>query len=137
MPPTGEPIKRRSLDQLVQELGVYSPEAFEFVQEGVGFAAQQIYGEDGENEPEETRHISGQQLCDSLKEFAHKRWGRLAGAVLRRWGIRSTLDFGRIVFALVEGNWLRKTEEDSLDDFRNVFNFDEAFETSYRIASKV
>lgn len=135
MPPTDEPIRRRSLDQLVQEMGLYAPQAFEFVQEAVGYTAQKVHGKGARDEPDESRHISGRQLCEGLRDFARDRWGRLAGTVLRRWGLRSTLDFGRIVFALVDGGWLRKTREDSLNDFRDVFNFDDAFEAGYQIAS--
>ena len=51
----------------------------------------------------------------------------LAGAVLRKWNVRSTLDFGNMVYLLVENGLMHKTAEDSLEDFRDVFDFDEAF----------
>jgi uncharacterized repeat protein (TIGR04138 family) len=44
--------------------------------------------------------------------------------VLRRWNIHSTTDFGRIVFALVDNGFLQKTEQDRIEDFRDVFDFD-------------
>jgi uncharacterized repeat protein (TIGR04138 family) len=37
------------------------------------------------------------------------------------------LDFGRIVFAMIDAGMMRKTDEDDLADFDNVFEFDEAF----------
>jgi uncharacterized repeat protein (TIGR04138 family) len=57
----------------------------------------------------------------------------MARTVLRRWGITSTLDFGQIVFALIQADQMQRTEEDTLDDFRNVYDFRTAFESGYRI----
>ena len=64
------------------------------------------------------------------------RWGLMAGAVLRRWGITSTMDFGRIVFVMIENGMLQKTDDDTIEDFRNVYDFRTAFEAKYRIPSK-
>jgi uncharacterized repeat protein (TIGR04138 family) len=52
----------------------------------------------------------------------------MARTVLEHWGIRSTTDVGALVFALVECGILIKQEEDRPDDFKDVFDFDEAFE---------
>jgi uncharacterized repeat protein (TIGR04138 family) len=38
-----------------------------------------------------------------------------------------------IIFALVENDWLQKQPADSIDDFNQVFDFDEAFDQSYQI----
>ena len=43
------------------------------------------------------------------------------------------MDFGRIVFALIEAGQMQKTDEDTIEDFRNVYDFKTAFETDYRI----
>jgi uncharacterized repeat protein (TIGR04138 family) len=53
--------------------------------------------------------------------------------VLRQWNIQSTLDFGRIVFALIEAGQMQKTDDDTIEDFRNVFDFKSALELEYRI----
>lgn len=79
------------------------------------------------------RHVSGVELSWAIREYALRRWGRLARIVLRRWNIRETLDFGRIVFAMVESGYMQKQPHDSLGDFRNVFDFREAFDEAYRI----
>jgi uncharacterized repeat protein (TIGR04138 family) len=73
------------------------------------------------------RHISGQELCWGLRDLAVERWGLLAKTVLRQWKVKRTEDFGRIVFALIDEGRLRKQADDSIDDFRNVYDFDEAF----------
>ncbi len=135
------PIHRdveRSLQQIVDELALYPIDAFKFVEEGITFAANQIHGElpPGKPIPSASRHISGQQLCEGLRRYALLNWGLLAQTVLRRWNITCTLDFGRIVFALIDAGRLQKTKRDSLEDFRNVFDFRTAFEDDYRIERK-
>jgi uncharacterized repeat protein (TIGR04138 family) len=64
------------------------------------------------------------------------KWGLLAPTVLVRWNVRRTLDFGKIVFALVDHGHMRKTDDDHLDDFRDVYDFKNAFESGYRIEMK-
>lgn len=129
----------KSLAQLVEELGVYPLEAFEFVQQGLGYTAAHVHGPlaGKQRVPGRDRHVTGQQLAEGLRDYAQLQWGYLARAVLARWGIRSTYDFGRIVFALVDNGFLRKTDEDSVDDFRNVYDFETAFERQYKVQSKL
>ena len=53
--------------------------------------------------------------------------------MLGQWGVTETLDFGRIVFALVDGGLMSKTPEDRLEDFADIFDFRAAFEGGYKI----
>ena len=39
----------------------------------------------------------------------------------------NTLDFGKIVYTLIDNELMQKNEGDSLDDFRDVFDFAQAF----------
>ena len=133
-PPSDQQGPEKSLEEIVDEVGVYSADAFRFVQEGLSFAATNVHGEG--RDPGMSRHISGQQLCEGLRDYALARWGLMAGAVLKLWGITSTMDFGRIVFVLIENGMLQKTDQDTIDDFRNVYDFRTAFEAKYRIPSK-
>ncbi len=79
------------------------------------------------------RHVGGQELCWALRECALTRWGLLASAVLRTWGITRTLDFGEVVFALIESGRLRREPHDRLRDFQDVFDFKEAFDEAFRV----
>ena len=47
--------------------------------------------------------------------------------VFKHWGVNSTEDFGQIVFMLVDAKLLGKTEEDSIEDFKNSYDFKEIF----------
>lgn len=80
------------------------------------------------------RHVSGQDLCWGLRDYAQQRWGRMASVVLRAWGITETIDFGNIVFAMIDYDFMQKQPSDRLEDFQGVFEFAEAFDGCYRIA---
>lgn len=80
------------------------------------------------------RHVSGQNLCWGLRNFALKKYGALASSVLHHWNIRRTRDFGEIVFALVDNDFLQKQPQDNLNDFDDVFQFEEAFDRAFKIS---
>ena len=107
----------------------YLPAAFAFVQDWSGYTAELFANRDVDSyELEEfDRHVTGQQLCMGLRDFAIDRFGLLAPAVLKSWGVRRTEDFGAIVFRMVELELLRTSPQDSEEDFRAIFQFDEAF----------
>ena len=108
----------------------YPLAAFLFVQRGLDHTVRQIHGEaDDEADPteRESRHVSGRDLCFGLRDFAVQQYGLLARTVLRRWRIERSEDFGHIVFAMVEAGLMHKTDEDTLDDFVDVFDFTHAF----------
>jgi len=135
MPPTDESSREKTLHDVVDLIGVYPMEAFEFVQRGLGFTVQRIHGQQ-KGEPKASLHVTGQDLCEGLREFALMQWGMLARTVLARWNITSTWDFGRIVFAMVEHGLMQKTDDDTIEDFKNVFEFKSAFDRQYRIEIK-
>ena len=81
------------------------------------------------------RHITGHQLCWGLRDYALQRWGLLARTVLESWNITSTDDFGRIVFGFIDLDLMRKKPDDRLDDFHDVYKFDEAFNIALRSES--
>lgn len=121
----------REMKKVCELSGGFSPEACNFVREGLAHTVRTIHGEAAASTVpapgDESRHVNGQQLCLGLKDYAIKRYGLLARTVLGRWGIQRTDDFGRIVFAMIDVGIMRKTAEDSMEDFCGVFDFDEAF----------
>jgi uncharacterized repeat protein (TIGR04138 family) len=135
MPPTEPAEPEKKLQDIVDEVGLYPIAAYEFLQEGLSYTVSKVHGE--VTEPNVSRHVGGKDLCEGLRERALQKWGLMAGTVLKRWNICRTLDFGRIVFALVDSGYMQKTDDDTLDDFRDVYDFKTAFEAGYRIESKV
>lgn len=112
------------MEEVIRMDGRYPPAAFAFLHEGLGHAAKMVYGE---ARAAGQQHVTGQQLCQALRDLAIERYGQLAQAVLRHWNVRETIDFGNMVYLLIDHKFMRKTDEDSLEDFRDVFDFTEAF----------
>jgi uncharacterized repeat protein (TIGR04138 family) len=72
-------------------------------------------------------HVTGQELCDSIRKLALRQFGSMAATVLDHWGVRSTSDVGDIVYNLIAAGDLEKTENDSRADFNGVFDFESVF----------
>jgi uncharacterized repeat protein (TIGR04138 family) len=62
-----------------------------------------------------------------VRQYALKEFGPLVMTVFDSWGIRSCEDIGNMVFNLIGAGIFGKTEEDSIEDFKNVYDFEEAF----------
>jgi uncharacterized repeat protein (TIGR04138 family) len=113
--------------------GPYPQAAYAFVREGLHHTTESLSGvhapdDRGELQgSNEARHISGQQLCLGLRDYAIQQYGQLARTVLERWHIRKTEDFGRIVYAMIDIGLMRRSESDSVDDFAGVYDFEDAF----------
>ena len=102
----------------------YPREAYEFVSESLGHTVR-LQRRSG--------HVTGQELCEGVRHLAIERFGYLARTVLESWNIRRTDDIGAIVYAMIEVELLRKNENDSLEDFHGLFEFEEAFDRSFKI----
>lgn len=120
-------------DKLKGKAGRFPPEAFCFVQEGLRFTVDKLF-ENKDIETEAGRHVSGQELCLGLRDYAIQQYGLLARAVLASWGVTRTEDFGKLVFIMVEAELMKKTDEDSIEDFQGVFDFDEVFSLELELA---
>src|SRR5262249_56576555 len=73
--------------------------------------------------PRPSGHVTGQELCESLRRLALRQFGLMAETVLSHWGIRSTSDIGDIVYNMIATGDLEKTPSDSRSDFDDVFDF--------------
>jgi uncharacterized repeat protein (TIGR04138 family) len=71
-----------------------------------------------------------------IKDLALQRYGSMAKVVFEHWGVAATIDFGNIVINMVNENLLSKTPDDKLEDFENVYDFDEVFVKQYTPALK-
>lgn len=112
----------------------YHANAYQFVFAALQYAQEKL-GRDSSSV--ETRHISGPELLDGIREIALRHFGLMTTTVLSSWGITTTEDFGRIVFELIETGRMRKTEEDQLTHFVDVYQFHDVFDGDYEIDTSV
>jgi uncharacterized repeat protein (TIGR04138 family) len=124
----------KSIEQIAADVGDYSVDAFYFVQDGLATTARKLMGprRRGQN-----RHLTGQQLALGLRDIAVEQWGLLARTVLERWEIHSTMDFGRIVYAMIDARLMGRSATDSIEDFRNVYDFRKAFDQPRNASSRL
>jgi uncharacterized repeat protein (TIGR04138 family) len=59
----------------------------------------------------------------------------MAGVVLNQLGLKTTEDFGQIVYLMVEHKWMYARPQDSMDEFKNVYDFEEVFEKNFKFPS--
>jgi uncharacterized repeat protein (TIGR04138 family) len=116
----GEP--EISKEEVIRKDGRYPVEAYQLMEEGMLAAVREKYGGEAPGE-EAGQHVSGRELCMGIRQVLLDRYGMLARAVMARWNVRATIDFGNMVYLLIQHQFMRKTNEDSLEDFRNVFDF--------------
>ncbi len=112
----------------------YHRDAYQFVFAALRFTQQQLDRVDFDVESPDA-HISGRELLEGIRELAIQQFGLMAITVFQQWGIESTEDIGRIVFELVERGDMRKTDDDQLSDFIDVYDFKVAFDLDYKIST--
>lgn len=83
--------------------------------------------EDWEPEEDVERHLTGQVLCQAIRQYALQQYGLLAKVVLNSWGIHTTGDFGEIVYNLIGINMMKKSKSDRREDFDDQYDFEDAF----------
>ncbi len=108
--------------------GRYALEAFRFLFESLEVALHMTGKEDKEGP---ARHVTGGEVLTAMREHATRCFGPLAGQVWRSWGVHDSIDWGRIVFLLVDAGLLSRQDTDSIEDFRDSFDFDEVFVRAY------
>ncbi|MFT7638562.1 MAG: putative repeat protein (TIGR04138 family) [Pirellulaceae bacterium] len=78
-------------------------------------------------------HLTGQQLCEAIRIYAVEQFGYMAQTVLGSWGLRSTSDFGDIVYNLISVELMKKSDSDRREDFNDVYDFEEVFKQRFKI----
>lgn len=108
----------------------YRHDAYLFIMEALSYTQKKF---------KRYRHVSGDELLEGMRELLLNKFGPMTITVLNYWGIRSTDDFGNIVFNLVDNRVLSKTDDDNIEHFRNRYSFDEVFNHGYReqLAKKI
>jgi uncharacterized repeat protein (TIGR04138 family) len=96
--------------------------AFLFLKDALDYTLKRTRDETGEE-----RHVSGEELLLGFRDYALEEFGPMAGTLLREWGVHACNDVGEMVFHLIEEGMFGKQDSDSKEDFRDIFDFEEAF----------
>lgn len=121
----------KDIEELAEADGRYAKAAYLFIYDALQFTVEKLGKEDL---PKQRRHVSGRELVEALSEYGMDQFGPLTASVFEHWGVRQTRDFGEIVFNLVGANLMSKTESDCIDDFADVYVFDDEFDWKKRRA---
>ena len=112
-----------ALDSIVTSDPRYQRDAYVFLRDALDFTTKHQKKIKGTT----VRHVSGPQLLEGVRQYALKEFGPMVVTVFDNWGIHSCEDVGNMVFNLIGAGIFGKTEEDSIEDFKNVYDFEEAF----------
>ena len=112
------------LDAILEHDRRYARQAYCFVMDALNFVTSRLA---------HRRHITGQELSMGMRDYAIQQYGIATRLVFEQWGITETRHIGDIVFKLVEGGLMRKTDDDSIQDFDGVYDFETEFDSKYQI----
>src|ERR1700730_18187266 len=112
-----------ALDSIVASDPRYQREAYIFLRDALDFTTKQQKKLKGAA----VRHVAGPELLEGVRHYALKEFGPMALSVLSHWGVTRCEDIGHMVFNLIGAGIFGKTDEDSMDDFKNVYQFEDAF----------
>src|SRR5204863_1561732 len=101
----------------------YHRDGYIFLRDALDFTTKQQKKSKGVS----VRHVTGPELLDGVRHYALKEFGPMVMTVFDSWGIHSCEDIGHMVFNLIGAGVFGKTEEDSIEDFKNVYDFQQAF----------
>ena len=122
----------KKLQRIIDKDNRYSVQSYQFIFEALDFTASRL-GKKYNSSREEERHVSGQELSEGIKQFAMEKFGFMTRIVLEQWGITKSGDFGEVVFNLVDSGLMGKTETDSLDDFKDLYDFYSEFDEKFKL----
>lgn len=120
------------LDLIVEKDPRYQRDGYFFLREALDHTQKLV----GKAKKGEIRHVSGQELLEGIRDYALSQFGPMTSTVLDEWGIRSCEDFGEMVFNMVANSLLAKTENDSREDFKGGYSFDNAFRKPFLPSAK-
>ncbi len=107
-----------TVEGICKKDNTYKPDSYEFVMQALKWTQKKF---------KKAGHLTGQELARGCAAFAIDQYGPMAKIVLKHWGIVETKDFGAIVYNMIGKKLLAKTENDSQDDFKDVYDFEAIF----------
>jgi uncharacterized repeat protein (TIGR04138 family) len=128
------PSFEETVEQILAKDSRYRRDVYLFLREALDHT-QKMTGK--QPKKYEIRHVTGQELLEGIREHALQQFGPMTLTVLEAWGVQRCEDFGAIVFNMVEAKLLAKTDQDSQDDFKSSYDFQDAFRKPFLPSGKV
>jgi uncharacterized repeat protein (TIGR04138 family) len=116
-----------ALDSIVATDNRFHRDAYVFLRDALDYTTKQQKKARGAA----VRHVAGPELLHGVRLYALKEFGPMAQTVFSYWGINCCEDIGHMVFNLIGAGIFGKTEQDSLEDFKAVYSFHDAFVKPY------
>jgi uncharacterized repeat protein (TIGR04138 family) len=107
----------KKIEGIVRKDRRYKPDAYEFMMQALWFTQKRL---------NRSTHVSARELLEGVRDFGLNQYGPMTKSVFEHWGVGATDDFGEIVFNMIESGLMKKSEEDSRLDFKDVYDFEEA-----------
>jgi uncharacterized repeat protein (TIGR04138 family) len=100
----------------------FDAEAYFFLKDALDFTLKRIADGNGGH----SRHVSGPELLLGFRDFALDQFGPMSSTLMKEWGIRQCRDIGDMVFQLIDEGMFGKQDSDSLEDFSEIFDLEDA-----------
>lgn len=110
----------------------FEPGAYFLVREVLDFTVERLAKRTGG----ESRHVSGRELLEGFRDYLLQEYGPMSATLLEDWGISKCRHVGEIVFLFIGHGVFGKQDSDTLDDFEEIFTFEEAFVSPFLVAQK-
>lgn len=101
----------------------FEPHAYFFLKDALDFTLKRA-AEKNQGQP---RHVSGPELLQGFRDLALQEFGPMAGTLMAEWGLQNTRHVGEMVFQLIDEQMFGRQENDHIEDFEDVFDFEETF----------
>ena len=122
-----KPSFEHAATHVAESDGRYDKEAYFFLRDVVDLAAELARQKnDGE-----LRHVRGPEILGAFRQLGVARFGPMAKMVFEEWRVQACEDVGEMVLALINASIFGKSDDDSIEDFKAIYTFDEAFVTPF------
>jgi uncharacterized repeat protein (TIGR04138 family) len=101
----------------------YAADAYLFLRDALDFTISAL----SKGRGKEPGHVTGAELCHGVRKYALEQYGPMVPTILETWGIRTTRDFGELVYNLIKAGAFSKSSGDRIEDFDGVYEFTDAF----------
>ncbi len=114
---------QEAVEKIGAEDSRYHVEAYAFLRDALDATLKRRK----KSKKEIASHVSAAELLEGFRLHGLQECGPMAVTVFAYWGVRSCEDVGNMVFNLVRIGVFGKTDEDTLESFREGYDFHEAF----------